>query len=900
MVRRRRALVWGASIGLLLALIGLVVVPAVITRSLSPQYVGRRASDVLGREVRIRELGLHFAPMPRVRLEGVWVAPDIELDVLDVGLSLVALLQLRLEVARLELEGVHLAVVRRVDGSFGLGGAAPSEPSRTEGVSLPAKLPEISLRSSRVDVLDHTFGEQPLSTTFLVDHLELGHALLGGDDSLHGRLRLGAAGERGSLRVDGSIRPPAEGDLLEGSARFSLEAEQLDPAVVLPYLPKSWDVRRVNGVVSGRVDAQLTSLASPRTGSEIDLELQLPGGVHEIGELSFGDGTQASMHLSWHEGGVEIREGRLESAWAALGDQRGSALAVTFGYAQGRLEVESLHLDALSASLGSEGSGSWALHVERTGSIALAAEPGKPGLLFGLSSAKARDARVTLSGPGDARVHILVDEFSVRDVALGQRASGVLAARLGDGEQGSLSVRSKTRILTRQPELASIHTSLEIRGEAIDLALLQPFLPPEWKVASRGARLDGVLRLARAPGPGFSGEIDLELATGALGVGPFDLEAPARLDGRGGRDGDDLRLDAALELGDAGSLQVVGLQLGGPATASGLLSSSDGALSFRDGRVVAPRASLGPYRASALDAKIVFENAMLSADSLTFEAYGGSWTSRGHLTLGEVPSFEIAVGVQAVHLDDLVNAGREQQAARQPVLLTGEARVSGRWTGEAQWLEPMEGEGRLELHDGFMPSQKLLRAIGLAIVGRVPGVSRLASDGSQSVSRTPLEHARIPFRIANGKFHSDDLDLATGDYHVRGQASLSPALQAHLGGEVVLTAQGVSKALTFGALPDNLRSALRLPAIPFEASGPLDDLRFRADVGRIPMATLRGLLGLPSRATDAVRGVGGAVMNAPGRVLNLRRRRPDSGTEAVPDPGISTPDLSDPPGGSAE
>jgi hypothetical protein len=219
--------------------------------------------------------------------------------------------------------------------------------------------------------------------------------------------------------------------------------------------------------------------------------------------------------------------------------------------------------------------------------------------------------------------------------------------------------------------------------------------------------------------------------------------------------------------------------------------------------------------------------------------------------------------------------------------MNAEGHFSGRWTGEARWLDAMAGEGRLELRDGYMPSTRMLRAIGRALVGRVPGVSRTAAEDSGPISRTPLERGHIPFRIDDGRLHTDAFEFVTGDYHVSAHGSLDHELRVQLGGDATLTARGLAKTLAFVSLP----RAFRLPAIPIEASGPLDDLRFRADVSRVPMATLRGLGRLPGRATDAVRGAGGAVMDLPGRVLPFRRspQEPEPVPEPDPEPDLSAP-----------
>lgn len=880
--RRRNTLQWLAVAAVLLVLVAGVIVPVALTRTLSPARVARAASEALDRPVRIGAVGLHFSPWPRLRLENVSVAPNLEIDVLDVAWSPVALMGLRLEPARLEVTGARVAIVRGPDGRFGLGQAPGSDDATSAVESLPRPLPEIELKASRIEFLDHAVAGEPVRTLVVVDLLELTYSLLGGELRLHAQLGLGPSGEQGTLRLDGKMLPRPGGRLVGTSLKLEAEALRFDPRVLLPYLPESWDVRHLDG----RVEARLELVASQNDEFDIDLELELAAGVYAIGELELGGATRASMQISWRAGELEIREGRLQAERAELGGRQGLGLDVAFGYAAEELKIESLHLDSLAASIGARGDESWALNVTHTGTISLRSTPELRGLVFGLSSVEARDAELMLSGPRGAEVHLFIDSLDARNLAQGARTTLRVEARLGNGEQGHVWFEAETGSLSIHPNFDALPISLEIRGESVEASLLEGFLPVGWAMQSRDLQFDGELQMSGAFATGFAGDLDLRLRTGTLGLGPIELHAPARLSGHVLDEGADAQAELSLEINEGGALEVAGLRLGAPATASGLLLAGGNALAFRGVHLAADHAELRGFRVGAVEAELAFEDGTLSFEPFVFEAYGGAWTQHGKLSLGAVPAFEVEVGVRDLRIEELaaVALGRAVERPEEPILLNGNGRFSGHWTGESRWLDPIAGEGRLDLRGGFVPSSRLLQAVFLAILDRLPLLGNLADDAS-TVSRTPIERARIPFRIAEGRFHSDALTLITGDYRLNGKGSLSHDLEIAAEIELSLTRDGTSKLLAFGAVSNPLRDALRIPAIPVEVTGPLDAPRIRADVSRLPMTTLHELLGLPSRAGDALRGAVETVIDLPG---NIPRHRPAEEEPAETPPATPT------------
>jgi hypothetical protein len=1052
-----------------------------VWRTLSPDAVAARLSGMLGREVQVRALHVHFTPWPRLGLEEVRVAPDVEIESVKVALRPLALLRLRAEPARFELVRPRFTLVRGADGVFSVGEGADAD---EEPASAPrgrlAALPEIEVDSATIDFIDRAVASDLPSTRFFVERLTLDHSLFGAEH-VRAQIRAGPEGESGTLRVDATIEPLEGTDLWNASLELDAAIDDLDAELLLPYLPERWAVSQAEG----RVGAKLSARGSRAAGIEADIALDLPGALG-TSDLELSGSSRVEAHLSWRGGEWVLRDGRLRAAGATLEGHRASDLDVAFGYARGTLEIESLGLDTLRGSVGQsadlEGGVRWDLDVEHTGKIALSGTPELRGFVFGLSAAEARDAELTLTAPGGARLRIHLDRLTLRDFAEGARANLAIEASLGDaGTQGRLWLSADTDTLPSDPDLDALPILLESRSKAVDASLLVPFLPVQWNGGATNARLEGEAKLAGAMATGFRGPVEFRLSAGVLTLAGIEMEAPALLsgpavigagalglspgrleaaratfrghavggaranftfgddrltitsldvagyDGRwtvtdagagwpelevhvthaqrislygaprpwpgaqalrmqlpskasardvegtvrdraradaptvsvrverleatdsapdaavslafsatlgergeqgrlegnarigprvaahlplavhatakqldptlvllylpdrwrtGGEPGPiDARVDVTRDDGTGfegelalemarGALDAAGVRLGAPVVLRGPFAVREGGIAFPGGQLEAARAELRGFRAEAVRAQLALESGTLSARPLAFRAYGGTWSQTGSITSDNPPVFQVDATVSGVDLGQLISLGVEIEPAPEPTRLRGEATLRGRWTGGQRWLDSIEGSGSLDLRGGSMPGTGLLQAVGKALVRRVPGVS-WAPASVGSVDRTPLESARIPFRVEDGALHTDDFQIATGDYGFVGQGRLSQDLDLYLTGEVSLAAQGVSKVLTLGAIPTGVRRGLRLPAIPIEARGPLDSVSFRANVSGVPLATVKGLLGLPSRALDLGKGAAGAVRDIGGRAIG----RPPPGKE---------------------
>jgi hypothetical protein len=284
-------------------------------------------------------------------------------------------------------------------------------------------------------------------------------------------------------------------------------------------------------------------------------------------------------------------------------------------------------------------------------------------------------------------------------------------------------------------------------------------------------------------------------------------------------------------------------------------------LTREGGRLGAETLSLAGRRAEDLRAVFGFADDALEIESLDLRPYDGTVRLAGRVALGDAPSFDLRVQAAEMDAGRLFNLAVERA---EPTLLEGEAAFQGRWTGESNWLAPVQGGGCVALGGGVLPSQDLLTAVSRALLRLVPGSSHLLREGTPRLAR--LETLTSTFRVEEGRVRTDDLRIRTDDYRVSGRGSIGHELDLAFNLEVALTTRGLHKAFALARTREELREGTRLPAIPVRVRGQVGSLSYRADASAVPVATLRGVLGLPGRAGAVVTGAAGTVRDAAGAV----------------------------------
>jgi hypothetical protein len=844
----REALLWGAGLVALGAVAVLVAVPFAIRSVVTPAFAAERASNILGRDVSVGAVGLHFAPLLRIRLERVAVSPDITLGAVDVALRIGALLERRIEPALVVVEDASFTLVRRANGTVEIRGAAEAregevqpdgEDSQREAAHPLPALPEIDLRRVAVAFVDHAIADPPLRTSLLVQRLQLESVDVGQTPSLFVEAALGEGGEQGLLMLDAELGPlEMEASLGAQPVRARLRVTELPPALLLPYLPSLLEVRGIEGAIEGSV-----ALEGRLTGAlEADLAVSVvEGGLDLAGVRLSAPRFEGQLERS--DAGLALTKARLETSVLEFAEHQARGVRAAFSYLDDTVEVEALDLDSYvgssprteAAEAREPGTAGLELHVERTGRIALRGRlrlpsesraPAESGPDVELPDLEVQDAEFVVADrarPETPPVSLQVSRLHLRDFGEGETASYSLEARVGEGGgRGSLSLRGTAGPVAWRKPIAELPASFELAADAVDLAYLAPYISERWRPSQVKGRL----------------------------TAKVDAEGSARAG----------QADVALTL-EGGNLEWTGIGLGGRTSLEGRIQTRGDAVAFEGGRLSAETLSLAGRRADDLRTVFGFAGGALEIESLDLRAYDGTARLAGHVDLGEVPSFDLRVQAAEVDAGRLFDLAVE---AGEPTLLEGEGAFQGRWTGEPNWLAPVRGGGRVALGGGSVPSRGLLSAVSRALLRLVPGSSRLLREGTPRLAR--LEALTSTFRVEDGRVRTDDLRVRTDDYRVSGRGSIGHELDLDFHLEVALTTRGVHKAFDLARTREELREGTMLPAIPVRVSGPVGSLSYRADASAVPVAALRGVLGLPGRAGAVVGGAAGTVRDAAGAV----------------------------------
>ena len=867
--RLRSAILWGAGLLAAAALAALAVLSIAIHRVVTPDLVAERASAALGREVSVGAVGLSLQPMLRIRLECVSIAPDITLEKADLALRISSLLERRIEVAFVEVEDASLTLVRRADGGIELYGATHEEGEKaresggdSEPGAAPASLalPGIELRRVAIAFEDRAVADPPLRIPFRVERLELEPVAAGVRPSLSVAAAVGEHGEGGRLSLEAEVGPlEAEEPIDQHPFRARLELRSVNPAPFVPYLPSRLDAHRLEGVLEGSIAVE----GRARGDLTADLALSLVEGGADLAGVGLSS-PRYEGRVRRTDGSFRVEEARLQAPLVEFGEHRLRGVRAAFGFAEGTVELESLELDSLSGSwrpagTATPGEGRAAdleLHVQRTGPVALrgrlrlpsgTGESGGRRLDVELPEVEVRDAEVEVvdrARPALPPARLRVDRLRLRDLAEGEVASCSLAARLGQGGRaGSLSLDGELGPLAWERPLAELPFALELAVGEMDPKWVASYVPERW----RPSRIEGLL------------------------TAKIDAEGPAR--------SGSAQIDVALE---GGGIEIAGVELAGRTTFAGRIRRAGDALGVEAGRLTAEGLSFGGRRGEALRAGFGLANGTVEIEFLDLRAYDGTLHQAGRLVLGQVPEFDLRVEAAGVDASRLLGVAVEGAG---PTLLEGEATVRGRWTGQPNWLEPVRGEGRVLLRGGVLPSQNLLIAVSRALLSLVPGSPTLLRERPRLAR---LERMTATFRAETGRVRTDDLRVWTDDFRVSGRGSVGHGGDLDCSLEVVLTGRGVGKAFVLALTNQQLRDAAKLPAVPVRVKGPAGSPSFRADVSSVPVALLRGVLGIPGRAGAAALGVVGTGRDAAGAVgggVNRTVRRLRGGRErAEPTP----------------
>jgi hypothetical protein len=244
------------------------------------------------------------------------------------------------------------------------------------------------------------------------------------------------------------------------------------------------------------------------------------------------------------------------------------------------------------------------------------------------------------------------------------------------------------------------------------------------------------------------------------------------------------------------------------------------------------------FIAQALVTEFSYANRVLQLTSAHASAFGGTWTQSGSVTLSDPPHFDVTVRADNVACAALLTAVTGERPEFGCERLSADAAVHGPWTGAETLAEHVEGNGRIDMHGGTIPSSSIIGALWDAIVPRV-GLKR---EPRGIGAPTRIDKLSESFVLRGGRMHTNDLSLITDDYTVTGSGGIGLNGSLDLDTEVALSPGGIGKLLTMAALP--IPSEVpHLPPIRTRITGTVGSPVIRPQVEQLPFTFVRGLFG---------------------------------------------------------
>ena len=302
-----------------------------------------QASDAIGREVRIRDLGVQLFGGFGVRVDGLRVAEDATygegtLLTLEQGVVRVSILPAlfgSIEIGEVVLAQPDIRVIRddrglSIDSLMAADPAAEDTSAQGEGAGLDLTVSELRIEDGRVVFEDRT-GDEPVHAT--IEHVDVAVDDIGPERPLHFDLKASLLGaEAPNLAGEGTAGPVlGAGDApLEFDVRFELEALSLDALAKLEDVAAA--LPEDTGLTGG-LDAEVTARGVPEdvafdakfdmTRADVSLgsDLVKPPGI----PLTFlAAGRARTDHVVVERFAVTLADAMLEGTAKAALDEAGA------------------------------------------------------------------------------------------------------------------------------------------------------------------------------------------------------------------------------------------------------------------------------------------------------------------------------------------------------------------------------------------------------------------------------------------------------------------------------------------------------------------------------------------------------------------------------------------------
>ena len=567
--------------------------------------------------------------------------------------------------ASVAVDGLEAEITRAANGTVSLG-TRPLNGGDTGGGAIPLTLdagcPRLDLSDSRLSLRDVGDSSAPVVQI----------------DAISARLiptrpgaRLTLAGRSAQI---GDVRAEVHLDSLSGIAtapfRAELEAREADAATVAAWLPRGGGALTMSG--RGRLTATLRG--RPTAGqAEADIDL------HE-GRIAWRDLLQATAPIglrlqgSWGAGALTTANGEVEIADARAAGIAAKSLKAAFTADQDGVTLHDAHWQALGSQWRQSGTARLADGVALDGAID--AESVDGAALTAALQPLLGDAIAPLRLDGTARLHLAATGV------VGGALTGRVAVSMPSGAAGWATIAA-TAPLAASADVSVAPGVVALRNGHAEAAAVSDRDLTATAVDVRFGFADDVVQLDAARAQAFdgswsaSGSVPLQgapsLSIAATGINAAHL-ARAFLTGRREEAGTAGDVDVTATLRGTGgtialrlaspTLTLGPLLVAQPATASGTLAWSGGAVQVSNGR-----AQLNRVRVAGTDAGNVrasFASAgpgRLRVAPLTARAFGGAWNVDATLSRDEIDATVRATGVTLDPLLAALDAGPRSQGA---------------------------------------------------------------------------------------------------------------------------------------------------------------------------------------------------------------------------------------------
>ena len=630
-------------------------------------WLTTRIAALLGPQVRFSAARAVWWPHLEVILDQVALVPaepapaggSAAATAVTCRVRLAPLLRGGVEIGAVEVDGLHLALQRAPDGALRAGGleafAVPAAGSPDRRVPT---LPVVQVRSGEVEYRDAT--RAPARTVEL-RAVDLQVSPSGGG----ARAELTASVENGgTLRVRGAL--DSLSDVAAAPYRADVEADGLDAAAVLPWLPAAPDQTTAQGRL--RLTATLSGRGTADAAGDVSIELA-DGSLAWVGWQAAAP-LHATTHAAWDGSALTLSQGHIDVARVSGAALSADTLEASFAYADGALRVDAAQLRACGGTWRPAGSATVSdpPHIEAS----LQAEGVDGAQLaeslrgFGISAALPQltaPLRLSAQASGEPGGRWNGHANIATDGALTWSS-----ARL----EGPLEIASDVKVDGAAVELANG------RAQARRIALGQLSLTG---VDSSFSYARGVARVAplRAATFGgawtYTGSLPLDTATAWSGqlIGT-QINAAALRDAFAGGSAAaavDGKIDLKAQLTGTGSRAVGGtatvrlaspalawddLRVDSPATVSAALRLQDTRLTFSNGQAQAQRIRLRELDASTISAGFGYTDDTLHLTAIQAYAIGGRWHASGAVRLAAPPSWSATVDAKHVDFAALLHA----------------------------------------------------------------------------------------------------------------------------------------------------------------------------------------------------------------------------------------------------